>query len=106
MVGQDKTKMSQLTTNSKHWVSYTGASEIQPKSEGLALMILGFVSRSFGLGQNLSKTELAEINAKRKGQDYIEKEAAYAVHGWTNKEQLTESPLVKLFEFGANNQGY
>ena len=45
------------------------------------------------------------MNEKRKGIEYFDKVAAKDVLNTTKKSPLTESPFVRLFEFGGSN-GY
>ena len=106
MVGQDKSVVSQNATNSKHWVTNTGASAIQPKSDGQSLMLLLFIASEFGIDVFLTNNDLDKINEKRKGQMYVDKEAAIAVLGKTEKRPLTKLPLTRYFVLGVDNKGY
>ena len=106
MVGQDESVVSQNITNSKHWVTNTGAAAIQTKSDGQSLMVSAFISCEFGIDVELSETDLKEINEKREGQKYINEEAAIAVLGSIEKKALSKSPLTKYFVLGVNNEGY
>jgi hypothetical protein len=49
---------------------------------------------------------LDEINDTRQGKDYVDSDAAIAVHGQAVKKEIKESPFVVSFELGANNEGY
>ena len=55
----------------------------------------------------VSRIQLEEINKARRGQNYVDLNAALAVHGQVDKKDLLEeSTFVVSFELGANNEGY
>lgn len=71
------------------------------KSEGPGLMVSAFQSREYGLGlPQLTEVHLMQINERRRGKDYREKDAAIEISGHSRKEELTESPFVLFFEYG------
>ena len=49
---------------------------------------------------------LAKINLSRTGQKYTDEFAAKDIHNIAEKKDLEESPFVRYFELGANNEGY
>jgi hypothetical protein len=69
-------------------------------------MVSAMQSREFGFGMALTKAQLDDVNSKRNGEDYFDKDAATDVHGTTKKKNLQESPFVRMFEYGANKDGY
>ena len=69
-------------------------------------MVSAIVSRDTGFGLQLDSTQLAEINSSRQGRKYTDEAAAMDVMNCTDKKEIIESPFVKYFEIGANNEGY
>jgi hypothetical protein len=49
---------------------------------------------------------MEEINESRRGKNYVDLDAAIAVHGQVGKKDLKQSPFVVIFELGVNNEGY
>ena len=47
-----------------------------------------------------------EIKECHRGQNYVDLDAAIAIHGQVGKKDLKELPFVLSFELGANNDGY
>ena len=69
-------------------------------------MLSAFQSRESGFGVKVSRIQLEEINEARRGQNYVDLDAALAVHGQVAKKDLQEeSTFVVSFELGANNEG-
>ncbi len=48
----------------------------------------------------MSARQISEINTNREGQQYFDREAAYAIFGTAEKTILQGSPFVHTFEFG------
>ena len=69
--GQDETVMKEHTYSNKCWHDPTGATELLPKSDGIAKMIPALVSRVSGLGVELTAEELAEVNSNRTDENSI-----------------------------------
>ena len=63
------------------------------------------VALQFGWGLEIDFEKLKEINESRHGKDYFDTTAATAVNGNTQKNELTESPFLVLFEYGGD-RGY
>ena len=47
-----------------------------------------------------------EINETRRNKNYVDVDAAIAIHGQAMKKDLKDSPSVIYFELGAKNEGY
>ena len=78
-----------------------------PKDEGLGVMISTFCSHAFGFGYYISLEDLEKVNKKRERTKYSDEDAAKKIRGNSSmKADLTDSPFVVEFEYGANNQGY
>ena len=56
--------------------------------------------------QNISEIQFDEINEARRGRNYVDVDAAMAIHGQATKKDLKHSPFVVYFELGTNNEGY
>ncbi|KAI2500715.1 hypothetical protein MHU86_13743 [Fragilaria crotonensis] len=104
LFGQDKSVYSQYHLKSKQWVGPLGQRALLPKTDGLSLMISAIQSRETGFGVHISQLE--EINEVRRGTNYVDVDAAMAIHGQCGIRDLKESPFVVSFELGANNEGY
>jgi hypothetical protein len=104
--GQDESVFNQFLLKSRQWVGPQGQRPLLPKTDGLSLMLSAFQSRETGFGVHISRLQLDEINDTRRGQNYVDVDAAMAVHGQAVKKELKESPFVVSFELGANNEGY
>ncbi len=63
------------------------------------------VALQFGWGLEIDVEKLKEINESRHGKDYFDTTAATSVNGNTQKNELTESPFLVLFEYGGD-RGY
>jgi hypothetical protein len=95
----------------KAWTAPDGSCGLIPKDEGLGVMLSAFVSREFGFGMKLSQEELIIVNRFRACQEnklYKDTAAANDKLGSDLKAELTESPFVKEFEYGASDsaKGY
>jgi hypothetical protein len=104
--GQDESVYNQFLLGSRQWVGPKGQHPLLPKTDGLSLMVSGMQSRETGFGVSIDETQLQEINWARTGTNYVDKDAAIAIHGQTTKKDLKQSPFIVHFELGANNQGY
>ena len=104
-VGQDECIFKQYLLKSKTW-THEGKRVIVPKDEGYGVMISAFMSRELGFGVVISQEQLDEINRRRRGKHYADKDAATFITNSTAKQDLTESPFVKTFEYGQSAEGY
>ena len=108
-IGQDESIYKQYTISKRQWFLPDGTSAPNPKTEGDGVMISGFTSRDFGFGFDLSPAQLGIVNEYRRtrGHDeYVDKEAAIKIKNTTRKSNLTKSPFVYTFDYGANHEGY
>ena len=69
-------------------------------------MISAFVSRNSGFGMPVNAEQLSEINALRRGQEYIDKAAATQINSTVAKPPLKETPFVRSLLIGATKGGY
>jgi hypothetical protein len=72
----------------------------------MAVMVSAIISHDTGFGFQLDSIKLAKINYSRRGKKYTNEAAATDVLNCTEKQELKESPFIKDFELGANNEGY
>jgi len=86
--GHDEAIVKQFTLTSKSWVGTNGETAIVPKDDGCGIMISAFQSREFGFGLEISKEDMARVNALRKDQVYKDEAAAKAKHGDSKKKHL------------------
>jgi len=96
----------QNTSFSESWCGPNGETVLVPKDDGQGLMISAFQSREFGFGYHLDEEQLAKVNFGRRGEKYLDEEAAKKYKGNSLKGDLKESPFVFVFEYGASNEGY
>ncbi|KAL7532560.1 hypothetical protein ACHAWF_008635 [Thalassiosira exigua] len=106
VVGQDEAIFKQFLNMWKAWKLPDGTMAIMPKDDGNGVMISAWVSRELGFGVDWTSDLMERVNRSRAGKKYIDEEAARRVIGKPDKPPLTSSPLVKEFEYGANNEGY
>ena len=106
MLGHDECIFKQFQFTNKSWVSDDGTHKILPKDKGMGVMISAFQSREFGFGRPLTEDELRRVNEKRKGEKYVDTEAAVLKRGTADKQPLTSSPFYVEFEYGAQKEGY
>jgi hypothetical protein len=104
--GQDESVFSQFLLGSRQWVGPQGQRPLLPKTNGLSLMVSALQSRETGFGVSISRMQFDEINEARHGQNYVDVDAAMAIHGHATKNDLKDSPFVVYFELGTNNEGY
>ena len=76
-----------------------------PKSDGIAVMTSAFVSRDMGVGLEIDAAMLRRINLSRRGQKHVDERAANDIFNAVDRKDLSESPFLKCFELGANNEG-
>ena len=104
--GQDVSVFNQFLLKPKQWVGPLGQRPLLPKTDGMSLMLSAFQSRETGFGVQINRIQMEEINETRQGRNYVDLDAAIAIHGQVSKKDLKESPFVVSFELGANNKGY
>jgi hypothetical protein len=104
--GQDESVYSQFLFGNRQWVGPQGQHPLLPKTDGFSLMLSALQSRETGFGVSVSRIQLDEINEARRSQNYVDVDAAIAIHGTAAKNDLKDSPFVVYFELGANNEGY
>ena len=63
------------------WEGPSGERSILPKSAGMGVMVSTFQSREFGWGMEIDDDQLTVINARRRGNDYVDDAAATEVNG-------------------------
>jgi hypothetical protein len=61
-------------------------------------MASAFVSCEYGMGMQSTPEQLIMVNFKREGKNYRDEQAAMEKNGKKEKEPLTESPFVVLFQ--------
>ncbi len=107
-IGQDECIFKQFLMSNGKWYLPDGSSKADPKNDGCGIMISAFTSRDFGFGHPLTPQQLQLINQYRsfEGREYLDKEAAQKVIKTTTKPTLTESPFIRKFEYGQNQDGY
>ena len=107
-VGQDEAIFKQFLFLMKMWVGPNGERPLLPKDEGTGTMISTFICREHGLIREISPEILAEVNLKRDGEKYADREAATEMQGSPDKKPLTldKSPFLVFFEYGENREGY
>ena len=106
MFGHDEAIFKQFLLTKKSWCGPNGETVLVPKDDGQGLMISAFQSREFGFGYHLDEEQLAKVNFGRRGEKYLDEEAAKKYKGNSLKGDLKESPFVFVFEYGASNEGY
>ena len=73
----------------------------------MGVMISTLQSRDFGFGfPDLTEDELDTINILRRGQHYVDREAAIAVHDQSIKKPLIKHPFIQEFKYGVAKDGY
>ena len=106
LLGQDESIFKQYTLSPKQWSLPDGITAPNPKEDGQGVMLSSFVSRDFGYGHDLTESQLIEVNNYRRGKCYVDEEAAIAVNGKKEKNNLTSSPFVCWLDYGINFEGY
>ena len=90
------------------WVGPSGQRPLLPKDEGAGTMVWAFVSREYGIIQEISDMILDEVNEQRLGKKYADDEAAIEILGGPDKKPLTRAKSLFLhhfFEYGENRDG-
>jgi len=107
LFGHDESAMKQHQFTTCSWTLEDGQAALVPKHDGAGIMYSLFVSRitGAGFGSFLTAEVLAQVNANRCGEKYLDEDAAIAVHGQVRKEPLLSDPAVRSFQFGGEN-GY
>ena len=80
MVGQDESVFYQNCFSSRGWTMPDSQKRLNPKSQGHAVMISGFVLDQFSFRYYLSEQQLEEINEARRHQNYMSTEAAKKIY--------------------------
>jgi hypothetical protein len=104
--GQDESVFNQFLLSNQQWVGPQGQRPLLPKTDGISFMVSALQSRETGFGVHISEIQFNEINEARRGRNYVDVDAAIAIHGQATKKDLKHSPFVVYFELGANNEGY
>jgi hypothetical protein len=104
--GQDESVFNQFLLSNQQWVGPQGQRPLLPKTDGISFMVSALQSRETGFGVHISEIQFDEINEARRGRNYVDVDAAIAIHGQATKKDLKHSPFVVYFELGANNEGY
>ena len=106
MIGQDECIFKQYLLVKKQWVLPDGTAAVNPKDEGIGIMLSSFCSRDFGYGFKLSPSQLVIVNNYRMGKKYKDENAAMEILKQKDKNPITTSPFVRSFEYGANSEGF
>ena len=106
MIGQDECIFKQFLIVRKQWVLPDGTAALNPKDEGMGIMLSSFCSRDFGYGFKLNPLQLAIVNRYREGKDYLDENASMEVLKTKTKPPLKDSPFVRKFQYGLNYDGY
>ena len=106
MIGQDVCIFKQYLVVKKQWVLPDGTAAVNPKDEGIGIMLSSFCSRDFGYGFKLSPSQLVIVNNYRMGKKYKDEDAAMEILKQKDKNPITTSPFVRSFEYGANSEGF
>ena len=106
MVGQDKCIYKQYLLVKKQWYLPDGATKVTPKDEGHGIMLSSFILQEFGYRFELTPEHLNKVNEYRRMKKYKDEGAAMEVFKMIEKEELTNSPFVREFNYGMNFDGY
>ena len=104
--GHDECIFKQFTMAGKQWYGPNKETYIVPKDDGMGIMISAFQSREFGFGMHMTAHDLQQVNEFRRGSKYIDEQAAHDTRKTPFKLELTTTPFVREFEYGANSEGY
>ena len=104
--GQDECIFKQFALCNKTWVGPNGKTPLVPKSDGQGLMVSAFVSREYGFGWDLTKSQLKLVNKYREKQTYCDEKAALEKLGKIEKDKLKTSPFKRQIDYGAMKDGY
>jgi hypothetical protein len=106
LFGQDEAIFKQFLSWWKAWSGPGGVKALWPKDDGLAVMISAIVSRELGWGVEWTDALIEMVNQYRRDKKYQDEEAAIKINGKAEKSDLTSSPFVIEFEYGASSKGY
>ncbi|KAI2503952.1 hypothetical protein MHU86_10518 [Fragilaria crotonensis] len=84
--GQDESVFNQYLIGNRQWVGHEGQRALLPKTEGMGLMLSAFQSPETGFGLKLSRIQISEINETRRNKNYVNADAAIAIHGQEMKK--------------------
>lgn len=96
LLGHDECIFKQYQFTNKSWVADNKARPIIPKDEGAGLMISAFQGREFGFGCPMSEEDFKRVNDKRKGESYLDEEAAKLKRGKKRMHLLQILSLLSL----------
>jgi hypothetical protein len=106
--GQDEVIFHPSTMNEMVWM-IDGITPLRSKGgTEHGKMISGTKTRMQGFCSKLSNDDFEKVNEKRQGQCYsgYAAEAARNIQGLSRKKSLTESPFVRMIDYGAAKDGY
>jgi hypothetical protein len=107
--GQDEVIFHPSTMNEMVWM-IDGITPLRSKGgTGNGKMISGTKTRMQGFGgPKLSNDDFEKVNEKRQGQCYsgYAAKAARNIQGLLRKKAFTESPFVRMIDYGAAKDGY
>jgi hypothetical protein len=106
IIGQDECISTQFLLGQRTWIGPKGERPLLPKTEGEGYMLSAFQGRVIGFGRPMTPAELEQVNKERRDKDYDDTKAALEIRKVTTKPDLTESPFVKYFHIGVQNEGY
>jgi hypothetical protein len=72
-------------------------------------MVSAFSCGELGFGAKYTGDQLDKVNVERRRgrrKNYVDEISAKQKNGTSKKKPLTESPFVRMLEYGANNDGY
>ena len=104
--GQDEATFKQYLAMWKALLAPGGLKPLIPKDNGFAVMILAIMSRKVGFGVEWTEDLQRRVNEYRWGKKYCNSEAAIKLHESAIKKDLTSSPFIVEFKYGASNEGY
>ena len=99
--GQDKCIYKQYLYKNMFWIGPNGETPLMHKTNGQALMILGFVCTEIVFGWKLSPSQLKIGNKYCGNKNYCDQKAAITKHGKIEKDPLKGSPFVRELEYGS-----
>ena len=97
ILGEDESVFSQYHFKSKKWVGPQGQRPLLLEIDGLNIMISLLQSRNTSNGVQSSCIQMEEINDSQQGTNYVNIDAAMAIHGQPSKKDLKELPVCYEF---------
>ena len=79
--GQDESVFNQLLLKPRQWAGPLGQRPLLPKTDRMSLMRSAIQLLETGFGVQISRIQLEETNESRRGQNYVDLDAAIEVHG-------------------------